>query len=679
MKIMSHPRNLVLPTPAQVEWLERGIGVIIHFDVQVFEPGYEFRNQWGYTPDPSVFTPTELDTDQWIATAKAAGATYAVLVAKHCSGFSLWPTEAHGYSVKSSPWRDGKGDIVADFFASCKKFGLKPGLYASAGCNAYLDCDGKVRSGDPAEQARYNQIVMTQLAELWTNYGEVFYIWFDGGVLPLEEGGPDIVPLLKKLQPNAVVFQGPHDLPSLTRFTGNERGEAPDPFWNTTNDLTSDDGTVEVDNRAGDPNGNRWVCGEADLPNRGQSQAFQGGWFWRKGDEEFLYSLDHLVERYFTSIGRNTNLLIGMVIDPRGLVPDPDARRFAEFGGRMKQILSNRIAVASSTGNTHSLPLPVGSAPNMLMLMEDIAQGERVRKFVVEGHIGGEWIKIWAGTVIGHNRIERFEPIPASELRLTILESAAEPQIREFSAWKVADGLFSVPLDMALRCNLSIRRGASGEVDLRCSNPALTLRYTLDGTEPGPDSPVYEKPFALLDGGTVKAQAFINSQSHGPTVTAAFGVDRKNWRVVSTSLNSPYANGGAADVAHLLNDDPKTYWHTCHKDKTLSAPPHEVVLDMGREMDVAAFTLLPRDDGTCEATPDHVAFFLSLDAENWALVKEVEFADVRENFGMRHIPLAEPITGRYLRFVAKHVVDDGAYVIVAGIGAIEAKKPTTKL
>ena len=119
MKIMSHHHKLVLPTPAQIEWLESGIGVIIHLDVQVFEPGYEFRNQWGYTPDPSVFTPTELDTDQWIATAKAAGATYAVLVAKHCSGFSLWPTEAHGYSVKSSPWRDGKGDIVADFFASC--------------------------------------------------------------------------------------------------------------------------------------------------------------------------------------------------------------------------------------------------------------------------------------------------------------------------------------------------------------------------------------------------------------------------------------------------------------------------------------------------------------------------------------------------------------------------------
>jgi len=278
--------KLILPTPAQLEWSEGEIGVIIHLDVQVFEPGYSFREQWGYTPDPSVFNPTQLDTDQWIATAKSAGATYAVLVAKHCSGFSLWPTKAHDYSVKSSPWRDGRGDIVGDFFKSCKKYGLRPGLYCSAACNAYLNVDnpGKVRTGDPAGQARYNQIVETQLTELWTNYGDVFYIWFDGGVLPPEEGGPNVVPLLKKLQPRAVVFQGPHDWPSLTRWTGNERAEAPDPFWNTTSNLTSDDGTVEVDGLGGDPNGTQWVCGESDMPNRCQKNAFQGGWFWRKDE-----------------------------------------------------------------------------------------------------------------------------------------------------------------------------------------------------------------------------------------------------------------------------------------------------------------------------------------------------------------------------------------------------------
>lgn len=151
-------RSLVLPTPAQVAWADAEIGVIIHFDLQTFEPTYEFRKRWGYTPDPSIFNPAELDTDQWLATAKAAGATYAVLVAKHCSGFSLWPTTAHGYSVASSPWRGGTGDIVADFIRSCAKFGIRPGIYASASCNAYLRVDnpGKVLTSDPAFLARYN-------------------------------------------------------------------------------------------------------------------------------------------------------------------------------------------------------------------------------------------------------------------------------------------------------------------------------------------------------------------------------------------------------------------------------------------------------------------------------------------------------------------------------------------
>jgi hypothetical protein len=469
-----------------------------------------------------------------------------------------------------------------------------------------------------------------------------------------------------------VVFQGPHDWPSLTRWTGNERAEAPDPFWNTTSQLTSDDGTVEVDDRGGDPNGTRWVCGESDMPNRCQKKAFQGGWFWRKDEERFLYPLDHMVEHYFTSVGRNTNLLIGMVIDNRGLVPAADQRRFEEFGDRMKNLFSKRLGVASGRGNSISLPLPKGGAPNMLLLMEDIKQGERVRKFVVEGLVNGEWIKVWGGTCIGHKKIERFEPIHASKLRLTVTESAAEPQIREFSAWTMEDGLISVPLDMTQRCDISIRRGRSGEVEICCSNPALALRYTLDGTEPGSDSPIYENPFPLPNGGTVKAYAFMNDRSKGPVVTATFGVDRQSWRVVSVSLDSPYANGGLAGVAHLLNDDPQTYWHTFHQDKTKSAPPHEVVLDMGREMAVSAFTFLPRADGTREGTPDQVAFYLSLDGENWTLASEAEFANVRENFGMHLVPLEQPMEGRFLRFVANHASDGCDYVVVAGIGAIEA-------
>ena len=691
--------KLVLPTPTQAKWADAEIGVIIHFDMQVFEPTYTFRTRWGYTPHPSIFNPRELDTDQWIATAKSAGATYAVLVAKHCSGFSLWPTKAHAYSVAATPWRGGKGDIVADFIASCRKYGIKPGLYASAACNAYLRVDnpGKVLLDDPdflktyrgtlemqsrvgapgggawagpEAQQRYNQVVETQLAELWTNYGKLFEIWFDGGVLSPEQGGPDVVPIMRRLQPEAMVFGASKAWPSRARFVGNEHGEAPDPFWSTTGNIEAFDGTTVVPGLGGSPAGPIWAPGEADMPNRNPRKAFQGGWFWREGDDKHVYSLDHLVEHYFTSVARNCNLLLGMVVDPRGRVPEVDVRRFAEFGERIGRIFSKPVAQTQGAGTELTLKLPEGRTPTVLCLMEDIRQGERIRQFVVDARTSGGWLEIWRGTCVGHKRLERFEPIDASELRLRVLACADEPLIRKFAAWEAEPECFGVPLDMTRRCRISFGRDPAGWGRIGCSNPNLQIRYTLDGSEPDGNSPIFAAPFPLREGGVVKAFACINDTSRSATAVAAFGIDRSDWKVVSVSLESPFANGGLAHVAHLLDDDPDTYWHTYHTDKAKSAPPHEVVLDMGRLRQVVAFTFQPRF--AAEAAPDRCEFHLSDDGRNWTLAVRAAFDDLNEHDRPRLVRLPQPMSGRYLRFVATHVVNDGDYVSVAGLGVIEA-------
>lgn len=695
--------TMALPTPSQAAWADAEIGVIIHLDMQVFEPDYSFRKQWGYTPDPNRFNPKELDTDQWIAAAKSAGAKYAVLVAKHCSGFSLWPTKAHAYSVAATPWRGGKGDIVADFIKSCAKYGLKPGIYASASCNGYLRANnpGKVVSGDPeflkkfnashemqsgggkgvsydtpAEQAKYNRVVETQLTELWGNYGKLFELWFDGGVLPADQGGPDIVPIMRKLQPDAVVLGGPHGWPHLLRHTGNERGDACDPFWSTTHKLVETDGTAEIVGLGGTPDGSLWAPGEADMPNRDQIKAFQGGWFWRKGDEQFLYSLDHLTECYFTSVARNTNLLLGMVIDNRGLVPEPDCNRFAEFGKQIAKIFSNRIASANGDGKQLTMKIPHGKAVNVISIMEDIKFGERVRKYQVEARCDGKWIKIAGGTCIGHKRLERITAVNASELRLTVSDCAATPKIRDFSAWFADEKLFKVSMDLAQRSRLDISRDQAGMVHIKCSNPELSVRYTSNGAEPDCSAPLYAKPFPLKDGGTVKARAFINEINCGDTSSrgisgVTFGCDRCDWKVVSVSMDSPFENGGLAGPEHLLNDDPTTYWHTYHTDKTKSAAPQEVVLDMGRMREIAAFTFMPR--GT-EGTPDQYEFHLSQDGQNWQPAAAGRFEGLKADPGMRLVKLDTPLSGRYLRFIAKHVLDEVDYVVVAGIGAVETKQ-----
>lgn len=204
----NEPTNVVTPNARQLAWADAEVGVLIHFDMPVYQPDYNFR-KWGTHPDASIFNPTELNTDQWLETAHKLGAQYAVLVAKHCSGFSLWPTEAHDYSIKQSPWKNGEGDIVADFIASCKKYNIKPGIYASTTANGYLYVDnpGVVQEGGPVTQEEYNKIVTQQLTELWSNYGELFEIWFDGGVLSKDQGGADVLSLVQKLQPNAIAFQ----------------------------------------------------------------------------------------------------------------------------------------------------------------------------------------------------------------------------------------------------------------------------------------------------------------------------------------------------------------------------------------------------------------------------------------------------------------------------------------
>ncbi|MCX6362391.1 MAG: alpha-L-fucosidase [Armatimonadetes bacterium] len=222
------------PTPVQAAWQEMELGMFIHYDMNVFKPGWDHR-QYATRPGPELFNPARLNTDQWLEAARAMGAKYAVLTAKHGSGFMLWQSDLYPFGMKQSPFQNGQGDIVRDFVRSCRKFGIKPGIYAHMGCNGYLEVDNpglvnRGRGGTPDEQARYARICEGMLNELWGRYGKLAEIWFDGGVLDPDKGGPDMLSILRKRQPNATVFQGPA---ATIRWIGNEDGVAPYPCWAT--------------------------------------------------------------------------------------------------------------------------------------------------------------------------------------------------------------------------------------------------------------------------------------------------------------------------------------------------------------------------------------------------------------------------------------------------------------
>ncbi|MDR0845234.1 MAG: alpha-L-fucosidase [Tannerella sp.] len=431
--------QVVIPNEIQLSWADAEIGILIHLDMPVFKPDYNFR-EWGTHPNAELFNPTDLNTDQWLEAAQKLGATYAVLVAKHCSGFSLWPTEAHDYSVKKSPWKEGKGDIVGDFIASCKKYNIKPGIYASTTANGYLYVDnpGLVQPGSPVTQDVYNKIVVQQLTELWSNYGELFEIWFDGGVLSKEQGGADILSLVEKLQPQAIAFQGPYGHPNLIRWVGNEEGVAPYPCWATADSTTNADGTVVINGLNGDSLAPYWCPGESDFTLR-WNRSFQGGWFWTSGQDTMMFSVDQLMTKYITSVGRNTNMLLGVVINDKGLIPEADVKQIELLGKEIKAQYGTPFRQTTGKGTEYVIRLEQPSTIDRAVIQENITLGERVLKYSVKGKKGDVWIDLSSGTNIGHKHIDKFQPQSVSEIKLIITEAKAEPQIKNFAIFEAEE------------------------------------------------------------------------------------------------------------------------------------------------------------------------------------------------------------------------------------------------
>ena len=229
-------------------------------------------------------------------------------------------------------------------------------------------------------------------------------------------------------------FQGPEGAKNL-RWIGNERGEAPYPCWSTVDWGTAEDGLTDRRDLGGTPNGRYWYPGESDMPNRDQKRAFMGGWFWREGEDQFLYPVDHLVERYYQSVGRNTNLLLGMVIDSRGLVPDADVRQFTDFGQRIGSLFGRCLGQASGEGAALEIDLGRAARVDQVVIQEDLSRGERVREYVVEGLVEGAWQPLCAGISIGHKRIERFPATTVTRVQCRVTAAVGTPTIRSFRVY----------------------------------------------------------------------------------------------------------------------------------------------------------------------------------------------------------------------------------------------------
>jgi len=434
----------VRPTPRQLAWQRLEYIAFAHFGINTFTD-----REWGDgTEDPVLFNPTAFDADQWAEACRDAGMKMLILTAKHHDGFCLWPSAHTEHSVKSSPWLSGQGDVVREVSAACARAGLKFGVYCSP-----WDRHEKSYGDSPT----YNEFFRAQLRELLTQYGEIGELWFDGACAEGPNGKrqeydwESYYALARELQPDAAIaICGPD-----VRWVGNESGLAREDEWSVLTASATDQAEVaanfldfdaqqkDVGSREKLRDAERliWYPAECDV-------SIRPGWFYHAAQDLQVKSLEHMLDIYYRSIGRNSVLLLNVPPDKRGLFHENDVARLKELRAALDATFATDWALAAKGGGaavdgacdswwsaeedgaTLELDLGDDRTFDRLLVEEVIEEGQRVECFVLEGWHGGEWKEIVRGGSIGYRRLERFGLVTAQRVRLRIEETRGPVRLR---------------------------------------------------------------------------------------------------------------------------------------------------------------------------------------------------------------------------------------------------------
>jgi alpha-L-fucosidase len=439
---LSEKAARVVPAERQLAWQRLEFQAFVHFGMNTFTD-----REWGMgTEDPKLFNPTDLDAGQWVEAVKAAGIRGVIVTAKHHDGFCLWPSRFTEHSVKNSPWRGGKGDVVREVADACRRAGLKFGVYLSPWDR---------HEPSYGDSTRYNEHFKNQLRELLTGYGEISEVWFDGACGEGPNGKRQVYDwegywsLIRELQPGAVIsIMGPD-----ARWIGNEAGVTRESEWSVIPVARMDDrpaeknpgGIAGLDAQAADLGSDHAIEGVAKKGGRliwypGQVDvSIRPGWFYHVAEDGIVKSLDHLLDIYDTSVGGNAQLLLNIPPDKRGRIHENDVRRLKELGDRLRATFAVNLAAGAKArpggggaGSFIEYDLASPAAFNVVMVQEDIRSGQRVEAFAVDAWEGSGWNEIASGTTVGYKKLLRFPTVTASKVRLRILGARAPASISEF-------------------------------------------------------------------------------------------------------------------------------------------------------------------------------------------------------------------------------------------------------
>jgi alpha-L-fucosidase len=443
-----------LPSAQQLAWHELEFYAFVHFNMNTFT-----GREWGEgTESPALFDPSELDARQWARVARDAGMKGIILTAKHHDGFCLWPSRLTDHTVAASPWRDGQGDVLRELSAACREFDLRFGVYLSPWDR---------HEPSYGDSPRYNAHFIGQLEEVLSGYGPVFEVWFDGACGEGPNGKrqvydwPAFIETVRRLQPGAVIFS---DAGPDVRWVGNEQGYAGETNWTTLKRDELEPGTPRYrELTEGHRDGAFWVPSECDV-------SIRPGWYYHPEQDDQVKIPQRLLDIWFGSVGRGSNLLLNLPVDRRGRVHENDVAALMGLRALLDSLFAIDLAnaataTASNVRGDHprfapanvldgdpatywatddgvrtpdlTVTFPALRRISIVRLEEYIALGQRVEAFGVDAWVDGAWRDVAAGTTIGPRRILRFEPVRTDRLRIRIIAAAAPPVLSEVKVYGI--------------------------------------------------------------------------------------------------------------------------------------------------------------------------------------------------------------------------------------------------
>ena len=495
----------VRPSPAQIKWMERERNIFLHYNMNTFH-----GSDWGTGSEKeSDFAPTAQNPDQWAQVAKDAKFSMIVPTVKHHDGFCIWNTALTTHSIKNATV---KTDVVDALRKGCDNHGVDLGIYLSP-----WDMNQGAKGVWPKDA--YNDYFIGELKELLGgNYGPVGELWFDGAC-----GGANcpatFVPVpayrtsmwydtIEALQPMAVIrdYDGVYYADDSRwagikngtqklqwrgkeiRWCGNEGGNSRPDEWAVQPVTEQVFGAAQQSTDLGQESYYANAVGALWYQAEINTSIASNQWFWHTGGYS-LKSLSDLKTLYYNSIGNNSNLLLNLLPDNRGLIADDQIQLLKKWNNWIDSTFTKNLAkgaTATATAEnafpedsgheaskiidnkrhtywttlgswnlststaTITFELPTAQTFDHVMIKEHVYDGQRVAGWNLQYYDAGysTWKSLVTGKkVIGYKRISQFNQVTASKVRLNITRSWDKPEISDFALYKTMSGVDNTPED----------------------------------------------------------------------------------------------------------------------------------------------------------------------------------------------------------------------------------------